>query len=140
MSGRPAPDAAGPGDAGSGSASPARPRSVYGVGTEPDPRFSMANERTALAWLRTALATVAGGVGLDSLARLTDAGGPLRPVGALMCLLGGVLAASSLLGWRRRERALRLGQALPPPVALPWVAAAVLTVAVVLAVVVAVAG
>ncbi|MFN8076641.1 MAG: DUF202 domain-containing protein [Kineosporiaceae bacterium] len=117
-----------------------RPRSVYDEGTEPDPRFSMANERTALAWLRTALATVAGGVGLDSLARVADLTGLLRPVGALMCLLGGVLAASALLGWRRRERALRRQEPLPPPVALPWVAAAVLLVAVVLAVLVAVVG
>lgn len=117
-----------------------RPHWVYGVGDEPDPRFSMANERTALAWVRTALATVAGGVGLDSLGRVTELTGLLRPVGAVMCLLGGVLAGSALLGWRRRERALRLDEPLPPPVALPWVAAGVLAVAVVLAVLVVAAG
>ena len=46
-----------------------RPRSVYGVGTEPDVRFSLANERTALAWLRTGLALVAGGTAALLVAR-----------------------------------------------------------------------
>jgi putative membrane protein len=31
-------------------------------GTEPDYRFTLANERTFLAWIRTALALLAGGV------------------------------------------------------------------------------
>ena len=34
-------------------------------GEEPDYRFSLANERTFLAWIRTALAVLAGGVILD---------------------------------------------------------------------------
>ena len=43
------------------------PRSLYGVGTEPDPRFTFANERTFLAWIRTSLALLAGGVALEAL-------------------------------------------------------------------------
>ena len=39
-----------------------RPRRVYEVGQDPDPRFTLANERTALAWVRTGLAMVAGGL------------------------------------------------------------------------------
>jgi uncharacterized membrane protein YidH (DUF202 family) len=31
-------------------------RWLYGEGSEPDYRFSLANERTLLAWVRTALA------------------------------------------------------------------------------------
>ncbi len=42
------------------------PRSVFGVGTEPDPRFTFANERTFLAWIRTALALLAAGISLDT--------------------------------------------------------------------------
>ena len=42
------------------------PRRVYGVGTEPDARFSLANERTFLAWIRTALALIAAGVALEA--------------------------------------------------------------------------
>ena len=43
------------------------PRWVYGVGTEPDARFSLANERTFLAWVRTSLAFSAAGVALEAL-------------------------------------------------------------------------
>ncbi|WP_283215114.1 DUF202 domain-containing protein [Pseudofrankia sp. DC12] len=35
---------------------------VHTVGTDPDYRFSLANERTFLAWIRTALALLAGGI------------------------------------------------------------------------------
>lgn len=50
-----------------------RPRSVDGLGHEPDPRFSMANERTALAWIRTGLAFVPGGIALTSVSALLNA-------------------------------------------------------------------
>ena len=43
------------------------PASVYSRGTEPDARFTLANERTFLAWIRTALAFLAGGVALEVL-------------------------------------------------------------------------
>lgn len=42
------------------------PQSVYGQGEEPDARFSLANERTFLAWIRTSLALIAGGVALEA--------------------------------------------------------------------------
>jgi putative membrane protein len=99
-----------------------RPASLYRVGDEPDARFSMANERTALAWMRTALAMVAGGVGLTSLASLADLPRLLDAAGAVMCLAGAGLAASAVRGWRRKELALRTGKPLPAPVALPWLA------------------
>ena len=38
------------------------------LGEAPDYRFSLANERTFLAWIRTALGFLAAGVGLDQLA------------------------------------------------------------------------
>ena len=44
------------------------PASVYREGEEPDPRFSLANERTFLAWVRTALALYAGAFALEALA------------------------------------------------------------------------
>jgi putative membrane protein len=116
-----------------------RPRSVYDTGSEPDPRFSMANERTALAWIRTALAVVAGGVGLTTLARLAQLPRVLDLFSVLMCLLGGALAISALTGWRRKELALRTRRPLPRPVALPWLAAGIALLGSGLAVVVAVA-
>ena len=42
--------------------SPAR---VHEEGVTPDYRFSLANERTFLAWLRTGLALVGGGFAVD---------------------------------------------------------------------------
>lgn len=48
--------------------------SVYAHGSEPDPRFTLANERTHLAWLRTSLALIAAGVGIEILNRTTVPG------------------------------------------------------------------
>ncbi|ACQ81184.1 protein of unknown function DUF202 [Beutenbergia cavernae DSM 12333] len=99
--------------------SPARrPQSVYGVGSDPDPRFSLANERTALAWVRTGLALVAGGVALTSLAAFADLPAMLDVVAAVACLAGAAIAVNALATWRRAERALRLRQPLPAPTAL----------------------
>lgn len=87
------------------------PSRVYGVGNEPDPRFSLANERTYLAWTRTALALFAAGVALEALEVPIDA--QLRVWSAALFVLLGVLAAfEGLLGWLRTEKALRLGKPL----------------------------
>lgn len=110
-----------------------RPRSVYGVGDEPDPRFSLANERTALAWMRTALALVAAGVGLTSLIEVADLPRSLEVIAALACLGGAALALRALAGWRASERALRVGQPLPAPRALGWLAGLIVGVALLLA-------
>jgi putative membrane protein len=106
-----------------------RPRSVYGVGTEPDPRFSMANERTALAWVRTGLAFIAGGIALTSVSAVTNLPEFLDIVAVLSCLIGGVTAVNALVGWRRTERAMRQGEALPAPTALRWLVGAVVIAA-----------
>ncbi|ONI70551.1 hypothetical protein ALI144C_48850 [Actinosynnema sp. ALI-1.44] len=93
------------------------PRSVYGVGNEPDPRFSMANERTFLAWLRTSLALMAAGVGF---AALGPVGNALDLAVAVALLVTGVACSlSALQHWIACERAMRLGQPLPSP----WMAA-----------------
>ncbi|MFC9552870.1 YidH family protein [Rhodococcus sp. NPDC056960] len=101
---------------------PRRPAAVYSVGEEPDVRFSLANERTALAWVRTALALVAGGVTLTTLASVTGAGLVVHVVAILACCTGGMLAVVALWSWRRNERALRLQEPLPAPIPLAWLA------------------
>ncbi len=106
-------------------ADPRRPRSVYGVGTEPDPRFSMANERTALAWVRTGLAFIAGGIALTSVSAVTNLPKFLDVVAVLSCLVGAVTAINALVSWRRVERAMRQGEPLPAPTALRWLVGAV---------------
>jgi putative membrane protein len=107
-----------------------RPHSVYGVGDEPDPRFSLANERTSLAWMRTALALVAGGVAIVSLASVATLPRWAPLVGALACVGGGLLAVRAVNAWARIERALRLGQPLPSPRALVLLAGGVVMLAV----------
>jgi putative membrane protein len=111
-----------------------RPLSVYGVGTEPDPRFSLANERTALAWVRTGLALIAGGIALTSVAAVADLPTFLDLVAVLACLFGAVTAVNALFTWQRIERAMRLGQPLPAPTALRWLVVVVVLAGLVLAV------
>ena len=85
---------------------------VYGTGDEPDYRFSLANERTLLAWLRTALALLAAGVALDQI----DLAGDDRlqqVVAVLLVVLGAVCAAASWWRWARAERAIRRREPLP---------------------------
>lgn len=90
------------------------PRRLYELGSEPDPRFSLANERTFLAWIRTSLALIAGGVALDVLA--VGIHPALRLAAALVLILAGVGApVQAWVGWLRTERAMRLGRTLPAP-------------------------
>lgn len=82
-------------------------------GSDPDPRFTFANERTLLAWIRTALALVAGGIGLEAFA--DDVLPPLirRLVAALLLVIGAALAITAFSRWLRSKRALRSGRSLP---------------------------
>jgi putative membrane protein len=121
-------------DAGTDRADLRTPRSVYGVGAEPDPRFSLANERTALAWVRTGLALIAGGIALTSVAAVADLPKFLDVVAVLACILGAVTAINALSTWQRNERAMRLGEPLPAPMALRWLVVVVVLAGLVLAV------
>lgn len=88
------------------------PASVYGVGVEPDPRFSLANERTFLAWTRTALALIAGGVALEVLGLDVHPGFRLA-ASLLLIVAGTAVAPLAWWEWMRAERALRQSQPLP---------------------------
>lgn len=99
---------------------------MYGVGEEPDPRFSLANERTTLAWLRTAMGLVAGAVALLSVTAALPklpAWAPL--VAAVAAIGGGMLAIRATARWASIERAMRLRRPLPPPRALTFLASGV---------------
>ncbi|MGB3373623.1 MAG: DUF202 domain-containing protein [Microbacterium sp.] len=90
------------------------PRAVFRHGSEPDVRFSLANERTFLAWTRTALALIAGGVALEALA--LDMYAPLRLAASLVLIVTGiVLPVIAWIEWSLVERAMRLGRPLPHP-------------------------
>lgn len=106
-----------------------KPASVYGQGDEPDPRFSLANERTALAWMRTSLALVAAGIAIISVSSLGNIPRWVALVGAVSCAGGALLAWRAVQGWARVERALRLRKALPSPLALATLAGGVIVLA-----------
>jgi putative membrane protein len=82
-------------------------------GEAPDYRFSLANERTFLAWIRTALGFLAAGVGLDQLA--PEFATPLirQVLTLLLCLFAGGLAIYGYLRWLQNEKAMRLKEDLP---------------------------
>ncbi|AXK34041.1 DUF202 domain-containing protein [Streptomyces armeniacus] len=88
------------------------PQRLQQEGSTPDYRFSLANERTFLAWIRTALALVAGGMAVDQF--LTGLVWGVRTAIALALLAGGALCALRAVNhWVRCERAMRRGEDLP---------------------------
>ena len=98
--------------------------SIYDEGTDPDYRFSLANERTFLAWNRTALALLAGGLAVVHLLPELD---PVvrRLLGVPPVVLGGLLGGLSYYRWEANERAIRRGDRLPTSAAPRLLAAAV---------------
>jgi putative membrane protein len=96
-------------------------------GTEPDPRFTFANERTFLAWSRTALALVVAGLGVvQLLPPIPGVPGGRDVIGIPLIVLGGALAVVAYAEWVRNQRALRRGEAMPRSV-VPWILAATTT-------------
>ncbi|NHU86005.1 DUF202 domain-containing protein [Kocuria sp. JC486] len=91
---------------------------LLGGGIEPDPRFTLANERTFLAWIRTALAFLAGGVALEAFAGDVFPTVVRTGLAITLLLVGMVIAAGATTRWIRVERAMR--HSLPLP--LPWIA------------------
>lgn len=88
------------------------PASVYGRGAEPDARFSLANERTFLAWIRTGLAFLAAGVALESLGLGIHPG--FRLAASIVLVVTGIFTpVQAWFGWMRTERALRQERPLP---------------------------
>ncbi|ODU06149.1 MAG: hypothetical protein ABS81_05425 [Pseudonocardia sp. SCN 72-86] len=96
-------------------------------GDEPDYRFSLANERTFLAWLRTGLALLAGAVALDQLAPGFASVGLRTILAAFLAITGTVLAAFAYRRWAEVQRAMRRKGSLPMnwlPFVTGWAAGA----------------
>jgi putative membrane protein len=100
---------------------------VDGDRPEPDYRFSLANERTLLAWVRTALALDAAGLGVVRFAPPLGGEGGREAVGAILILFGAVTAWSGYRRFLATDQAIRAGAPLPAHAA-PRVLAAALAV------------
>jgi putative membrane protein len=107
-------------------------------GEEPDYRFTLANERTFLAWLRTALGLLAGGVAVRQLVDPFEISNATTAL-ALLAIGGSVvLVTGGYLRWVAVQRAVRRGDDLPAARLVPLAAAALALIAVVAFVLIAV--
>ena len=78
----------------------------------PDPRFTQANERTFLAWVRTALAFIASGLAVE---QFVDASRAARLAVAIpLIVIGGFMGVAGYVRWHTAEDAIKRGDALPP--------------------------
>ena len=93
---------------------------VRSVGQDPDPRFTLANERTFLSWVTTALGLLGLGLAVGTL--IPGEHFSLSVLGGLWVLLAVVITLGAMLRWLRLERAMRLQRGLPLSRSIPLVA------------------
>src|SRR5689334_7147461 len=82
-------------------------RKINEESLDPDARFLLANERTFLAWMRTALAVLVGGIALTQLGHDSTTQGV---VGMTVIFLGGFMMLVGYLRFHAADRAIRLGE------------------------------
>ena len=92
-------------------------------GQEPDYRFTLANERTFLAWVRTALALLAGGVLLEQFATKLEPRAVIVGLAIGLAVLSSLLCTVAYVRWKANEIAMRHAQPLPGTIAIPLLAA-----------------
>jgi len=80
---------------------------------EPDYRFTLANERTFLAWQRTALGLLAAAVALVQLVPELAVPGARRLLGIGLAALAIGTSGIGLRRWVHADRAMRRGEPLP---------------------------
>ncbi|GGM78819.1 hypothetical protein GCM10010106_26740 [Thermopolyspora flexuosa] len=98
--------------------------------SEPDPRFTLANERTFLTWLSTSLALSAAGVAVAAMPQQVFLPWMRTLIAVLLVLLAALAAGMAYPRWRRVQRALRRGEPLPAPSIAPLLGYGVAAVAV----------
>ncbi|WP_405491738.1 YidH family protein [Nocardia sp. NBC_00511] len=87
-----------------------------------DYRFTLANERTFLAWIRTSLGLLAGGVAVHTLVAHFRLPGVRSAIATVAIALAVILAIGAYLQWRKVERAMRAGERLPGNILIPVLA------------------
>lgn len=93
-------------------------------GAEPDPRFTLANERTFLAWIRTSLALLAGGIAIEAFTSDLFLEPVRKSLAVVLLVLGMLLSAGAAVRWLRVERSMRNKAPLPLPLIVPLLAGA----------------
>ncbi len=81
---------------------------------DPDYRFTLANERTFLAWIRTALALIAGGIAVVQFVPSFGVPGVRHTLSVVLTSGGGLLALLAVRRWQRVQSAMRRDDQLPP--------------------------
>lgn len=110
-----------------------RPKFIYSHGSEPDPRYTLANERTFLAWIRTGLAFIAGGIALNAFT--VDMAGDARKTISIIALgIGSIISLWAWISWARVERSMRERQPLKHSPALVLLSGTVFAIAVIAAI------
>ena len=114
-----------------------QPPDSGGDGTEPDARYTFANERTFLAWSRTALALVVAGLGVvQLLPPFPGVPWGRHVLGVPLIVFGAVVAVTAYREWGRNQRAMRLDLPLARSVMPLLLAVVIATMAVISAVVI----
>jgi putative membrane protein len=96
----------------------------------PDYRFSLANERTFLAWVRTALALLAAGIGVVNLPAGFGSSAGRHVLGLLLVVLGLLASIGSFVRWRANNNAIAQGAPLPATTSMPILATGLTLVAI----------
>ena len=102
------------------------------AGKTPDYRFTLANERTFLAWIRTALALMAGAVGIEQFSPQLSSAELRTGISTLLLLAASVMGFMAWRRWRQNEYAMRLDSNLPYTCALVILAALMILLAILL--------
>jgi putative membrane protein len=89
------------------------PRELPATESEPDYRFTLANERTFLAYLRTALALDAGAAAAVQFLSPDDGDWVVVLIATILAVAGVVVSAGAFLRWRSNLSAMRSGAPLP---------------------------
>ena len=93
-------------------------------GEDPDPRFTLANERTFLAWIRSSLAFLAGGIAIEIF---NIEGVPAwinSTVSFVVIVTAALVAVGAAFRWAKVERAMRTGKPMPAARLVPVLSAA----------------
>ena len=105
-------------------------------GQEPDYRFTLANERTFLAWIRTGLAVLAGAVLLHQFATRIEPAWARPVLGGALALLAALLGGGAYHRWKQLQIAMRHSRPLPASLLMPLLSACLVALCVALALVI----